>query len=274
MTISNGYCTLIEFRDYLTRKRTYTAATISFNTATITDTYKRLGRFLTAKLIQVSGSVTANNGVWEVVSVTNSTIVINGSFTTALVGASITIVDVSDTEDDTLMEICVDSASRAIETYCKDRRFWVNSVDEARFYSPAYWDCFFAPDDIVSITSLATDEDGDGTYERNWATTDYVLSPANAALDNQPYTKIQLAPRGRYHFPAVVNGLKITGKFGWPAVPIKAKDACMIQAARWYERRNAIFGVIAATENRIATVKDDLDPDVQILLQGLARIVV
>ena len=57
-------------------------------------------------------------------------------------------------------------------------------------------------------------------------------------------------------------------------MPAKVKQAALIQASRWYERRNAVFGVIATTESLIATVKDDLDPDVQVLLRGLEKEVV
>ena len=276
MTIINGYCTLAEFKDYLMRKRTYTAATLSFDagSSTITDTYKRLGRFAAAKLIQVSGSVTANNAVWEIVSVSNSAIVVSGTLTAALAGASVTILDVSDPEDDTEAEQAIEAASRAIETHCKDRRFWVNGTDEDRTYSPQYPDAFWCYDDIVSLTALSTDEDDDGTYERTWDTTDYVLEPSNAALDGEPYTRIRAKSNGRWSFPVGVGRLKLTGKFGWLAVPAKVKQAALIQASRWYERRNAVFGVIATTESLIATVKDDLDPDVQVLLRGLEKEVV
>jgi hypothetical protein len=256
------------------RKRTYTAASISFNTSTITDSFKRLGRFQAARLIQVSGSVTANNGVWEVVSVSNAAIVIAGALTTALAGATVTIMDVSDPEDDTECEQAIESASGAIETHCGERRFWVNGTDEDRRYSPPYPDVFWCNDDIVSLTTLATDEDGDGVCERTWETTDYFLEPANALLDGEPYTRIRIATNGRYSFPVGTSRLKLTGKFGWAAVPAKVKQATFIQGSRFYERRNSPFGVIATTETMVATVKDDLDPDVQILLRGLKRDIV
>ena len=111
----------------------------------------------------------------------------------------------SDPEDDTEAEQAIEAASRAIETHCKGRRFWVNGTDEDRTYSPQYPDAFWCYDDIVSLTALATDEDDDGTYERTWDTTDYVLEPANAALDGEPYTRIRAKSNGRWSFPVGVS---------------------------------------------------------------------
>jgi hypothetical protein len=273
MTITNGYCTLAEFKDYLLRKRSYVASTISFtqSTSTITDSLKRLGRFQSATLIQVAGASNAgNNGVFVVVSVSNEAIVVSGTLTDAAIGTAITLTDVSNAEDDATIEIQIEAASRAVDHFTH-RRFWANSQDESRTYTPEWFDCFYCPDDILSITTLATDRNGDGVYETVWAASDYVLGPANATLDGKPYTKIGTPQNGNYSFPKARNALKLTGKFGWAAVPSLVKDATLLQASRWYERRNAPFGVVAITEAGAVTLKNDLDPDVQVMLKSVAR---
>jgi hypothetical protein len=274
MTITNGYCTLPEFKDYLLRKRSYVASTISFtqSSATIADSFKRLGRFQNATLIQVAGAANAgNNGVFVVVSVANGAIVVEGTLTDAVVGTAITLTDVSNAEDDATIEIQIEAASRAVDHFTK-RKFWSNNQDESRIYSPEWFDCFYCPDDILSITTLATDRDGDGVFETVWATSDYVLGPANAALEGRPCTKIGVARNGSYTFPkGAKNALKLTGKFGWTAVPSLVKNATLLQASRWYERRNAPFGVVAITEAGAVTLKNDLDPDVQVMLKPVAR---
>jgi hypothetical protein len=273
MTLTNGYCTLAEFKDYLLRKRSYTASTLSFtqSTATITDLYRRLGRFQNASLIQVSGAANAgNNGVFVVLSVSNEAIVVSGMLTDAAVGTAITLTDVSGAEDDATIELQIEAASRAVDHFTH-RRFWSNSQDESRTYTPEWFDCFYCPDDIQSLTSLATDRDGDGVYETIWAASDYILGPANAALEGRPYTKIGAACNGAYAFPVARNALKLTGKFGWSAVPSLVKNATLLQASRWYERRNAPFGVVAITEAGAVTLKNDLDPDVQVMLKPVAR---
>jgi len=71
-------------------------------------------------------------------------------------------------------------------------------------------------DDFVSVTTVATDEDADGVYERTWtAGTDYWLGPRNAALEDRPYRTIHRAwPSGRYIFPNWENAVAVTGSCG------------------------------------------------------------
>ena len=119
----------------------------------------------------------------------------------------------ADTSEDTMLEDIVMDASRKIDADT-GRRFFTTAADEVRTYAARWFDCL-STDDIVSITTLKTDEDGDGVYERTWATTDYTLIPLNAALDGKPYSEIHTSREGDYSFP-VGNypGVEITGKFG------------------------------------------------------------
>ena len=72
-------------------------------------------------------------------------------------------------------------------------------------------------EDLISATSIKTDDDGDGTYENTWATpTDYFLEPANAAIRRQPYWEIVTANyAGRYSFSSVQRGVQIVGVWGY-----------------------------------------------------------
>lgn len=88
----------------------------------------------------------------------------------------------ADTADDTIIEAVINAVSRAIDGYC-GRRFY--AVAETRYYTPARSDALLV-DDLVSVTSLATDQDGDLVYETAWAAGDYVLYPYNAALESVP----------------------------------------------------------------------------------------
>src|SRR5215468_8521285 len=58
-------------------------------------------------------------------------------------------------------------------------------------------------DDVRNVTQVATDEDGDGTYERVWTTPgDYWLGPRNAPSNGQPYKYVNRnAATSRYLFP-------------------------------------------------------------------------
>jgi hypothetical protein len=40
--------------------------------------------------------------------------------------------------------------------------------------------------------------------------------------------------------------LKVTAKYGWSAVPVDIEEACLLKAARLFERRKAPLGISAA----------------------------
>ena len=102
----------------------------------------------------------------------------NGYCTLAEVRQLLGYSNALETTSDLLIEKVIEAASRAIDGWC-DRRFFTTSADETKYYTAKYYNALFPEDDIISITTLATDEDGDGTHEVTWATTDYLLVPFN-----------------------------------------------------------------------------------------------
>lgn len=141
-------------------------------------------------------------------------------------------LNIGDTADDTELEIAVEAASRAIDRYC-NRHFY--SAVETRYYTPDR-PARLRVDDLVSVTTLKTDPDGDGTYQTTWTAADYVFEPYNAGTDGRPYTVLRAATGGAYSFPAgVPKSVEIDGTFGWPAVPTDVKQACAIQAAKIFQ---------------------------------------
>lgn len=176
---------------------------------------------------------------------------------------------VVDTSSDDVIEAAIEAASRAIDRYC-GRRFYVNAADETRYVSPERTDEIFV-EDVVSITTLKTDADGDRTYETTWAATDYDLLPDNAALEGKPYTRIMLAPQGRYSFPTFRKSVEIVGNFGFPTIPADVHVACQIQAVRYFKRSDAPFGVVGSAEMGQLLVMAKLDPDVEMILRGVKK---
>jgi len=152
----------------------------------------------------------------------------------------------SDSADDAVIEAIIDGVSRVIDDQTC-RRFWKDSTDVTRYFTARAADLLEVPD-LVSVTSLATD-DGLRTYATTWAVTDYDLMPFNAAADNQPYRRIAITPNGLNVFPANrQKGVKLVGKFGWPAVPDPIETACKIAAKSIYHSR---FG---QNENAVSTI--------------------
>lgn len=275
MTITNGYCTLVELKERIQAARRYTASTISFDSGTkkISDTAKRLKRFQAGMLIDVSGSVAGNNTTFTVATGdVAGEIVVSEAVTTATAGAAVTLTDISDPIDDAVMESVIEAVSRAIDNLTI-RKFLTNSIDEVRYFKaddPYHvW-----TGDLVSITTLETDSNGDGIFDWTWTTSDFLLWPYNAALDGKPYSRIDVASTGSASggFPISERGVRITGKFGWSAVPGPIKEACLLQAARLFRRKDATFGVMS--NNSFGTYLKaipEMDPDVMLLIRPYRR---
>lgn len=119
-------------------------------------------------------------------------------------------LDITGTGDDTELLKVIRAASREIDKYT-GRYFYVVS---GTHYYDGVQSPWHVPEDILAITTLKLDQDGDGTYESTLvATTDYHLLPYN----EWPKTTIKANPQGSYGtFAAgIVKGIQITGTFGY-----------------------------------------------------------
>lgn len=141
-------------------------------------------------------------------------------------------IDADDDREAALTEI-LEGASRWVDEQT-GHRFYV--VSETRYYSvrlppgdlyrdvdaserpwPGSAPARIELDDFVTVTAVATDEDGDGVYERTWTlTTDYWLGPRNAPLNRQPYRYLNRnLATGRYYFPYYEESIAVTGTAGF-----------------------------------------------------------
>lgn len=185
----------------------------------------------------------------------------NGYCTLAEVKAAMRILDVN---DDALLESSIEGASRRIDGYCG--RFFYQQAAALIFYPR---DLYYLQlsNDLVSITTLKTDDDGDGTYETTWtANTDYQLQPLNASLQSRPYRRIVAV--GGKTFPLVPlpdpPSVQINGTWGWSAIPDDVREACVLLSMRQFARYNAALGVVGFAE--MAVQVRAVDPDVRDLL--------
>lgn len=100
-------------------------------------------------------------------------------------------------------------ASRQIRTATGGRQF--HPTVETRYFDGRGCAQLWV-NDLLSITSLKFDEDGDRTYEETLATTDYYLWPDNRT----PYRRIDIDPNGDYTaFPAGRRSVQIVGTWGY-----------------------------------------------------------
>jgi hypothetical protein len=119
---------------------------------------------------------------------------------------------VTSTTDDTIMRKNIDAASRMIDRYC-GRRFYVTS--ETKYFDgrTPLW----IPD-LLAVTTLKTDDDGDATFENTFATTDYLLyGPGEEdALNRYPRIRIELSTDSDYgSFGAGKKSVEIVGTWGY-----------------------------------------------------------
>jgi hypothetical protein len=187
-------------------------------------------------------------------------------------------VGITDTTDDSALQSVLDATDTLIDLYC-DRKTGFGTATETRYYTAEDWE-YVLTDDLVSVTTLQTDDDANGTYETTWTSgTDYVLAPRNAALDGFPYTEIDTSVTWPRNFPKdVYLGVKVVGVFGFPAVPAAVKQAEIIQAGAVWNSRTAPFGVIGSADlGGILRMSRALHPEAALILEpyrkrnGLAR---
>jgi hypothetical protein len=187
-------------------------------------------------------------------------------------------VGITDTTDDAALQSVLDATDTLIDLYC-DRKTGFGTATETRYYTAEDYE-YVLTDDLVSITTLQTDDDANGTYETTWtAGTDYVLAPVNAALDGFPYTEIDTSVSWPRNFPKdVYIGVKVVGVFGFPSVPAAVKQAEIIQAGAVWNSRTAPFGVIGSADlGGILRMSRALHPEAALILEpyrkrnGLAR---
>lgn len=176
-----------------------------------------------------------------------------------------------DATDDTKFEQIIEAASRQIDGLCN--RIFSSAAAETRIFTAECWD-FLAVDDLVSITSLTTDEQGNRTYTETWTADDYDLEPYNNAARNWPYTHLRLNPNTTNAFPTIRRGVKITGTWGWPAVPDAVTEACLLIAVRLVQTAKAPFGVAGTAPDGQVQYSPRVDPIVRQLLDPYRRFLI
>ncbi len=176
-------------------------------------------------------------------------------------------------EDERNLEFAIEAMSRLVDEQFSTT-FYART--ETRYFSSDFSDLLYI-DDLISVTTLKTDADGDATYEDTWATSDYWLEPRNArtnadAEQMKPYRQIRVNPEGDYTFPCRRYDVEIVGSWGYTtAPPPVVKEAMLLMSNRIYRRKDAIFGIAGTPALGVMTVRARIqeDTDIQHLLSGI-----
>lgn len=154
--------------------------------------------------------------------------------------------NIQHTTEDTTIGIIVTSASRMVNGVT-GRDFSVTSSAD-RYFHPLDSYCVRI-DDAATITAVATDTSDDGSYAQAWTSDDYETEPANGVgedgLTGWPATKIIAIESLTFPTGHRRRSVKVTGTWGWTAVPAAVVEATYLIANRLYEERNAPFGSVA-----------------------------
>lgn len=234
------------------------------------------GLFLGSWVVTFAGGAvqTYPNGGYVLIRVTPATNLLGQNYTTVeAVKKTRQLSGTTYADDD--IEIAIGAASRAIDLLT-NRHFYRDdpAADQVvRYYTPS------APG-LVLIDDLipdATNEVATGriaTFTALAENTQFVYGPLNAAADSRPFTRLEALTNGC--FPVCARSVRVTGRFGWPAIPEAIEQAAGILASMLMLRhREAIYGVILAGSEigAIARIARD-DPHVSMLTAGYVRKVV
>jgi hypothetical protein len=168
----------------------------------------------------------------------------------------------TDAVDDLELHGACFAASRWVEQFCQ-RVFYRSASATVRTFIPqtAYRLPMPEFNDLVSVSALATDVSGDGTYETTWAAGDYQLWPSNSAgPETQPYTQINAV--GSQTFPSPTKGarhdvVQVTGVYGWPQVPQAVREGTLIKAAEIFKLKDAPFGVMGGDDFGFIRIREN-----------------
>lgn len=180
-----------------------------------------------------------------------------------------TELNITVTTYDDRIDAIVSAVSRAIDRIQGTRYY---TATDTRYYSPAYCDWMVQIHDLASITSLAVDMTGDGSYGTTWTNgTHFTLEPINNAADGLPYWEVVLRAQSGARFPGYRNSVRIVGSFGWDEVPAQIHEAAMLLASRLFNRKDAPFGALAIGGlDASAVVRiGKTDPDFMLMLESV-----
>lgn len=188
---------------------------------------------------------------------------------------------ITDSIDDSLLELSIESASREIDSYT-ERVFYQTGSEGtpvARVYVPQ--DSYVVEtDDIISVSTLKTDSNGDGTFDTTFDVSDFQLEPLNGLAGGieTPFTRIRAV--GTYLWPvyeprnvdANQASVQVTGVFGFATVPTAVRQACILSALRQYKRYESPTGVLGFSDLGAVRVGTKLDPDVERMIQPYRKL--
>ena len=173
-------------------------------------------------------------------------------------------------DDDSLLEMSIETASRMIDGYT-GRRFFTNGT-ETPHYATQDMHALQVDDIAGTAITLKTSSSVDGVYDITWAASDFTPEPTNSISAGlaSPFTRLRAV--GDYAFTvSAEESAEVTAVFGYAtAVPTQVAHACILMALRQFKRYGSPEGVLSYGDFAVR-VGTRMDPDVGMILAPLRR---
>ena len=197
----------------------------------------------------------------------------NGYATLAQVKAAARITD---TVDDDMLEMAIESSSRLIDSVC-ERRFYTAGT-ETHYYVPTNSYVVDTDDMPGTAITIETSSAADGVYDVSWVLyRDAQLEPLNRNSSGLTFPVNRIRAVGEYLFPMDSIGtttVKVTSTFGFNAgtatIPMAIRQATIISALRVYKRLDSPLG-IAGFGDLGAVRVSRVDPDIAAMVAPFRR---
>lgn len=194
--------------------------------------------------------------------------IVNGYCTLAEIKSAARIPQ-SDTQDDSLLELAVESASRSIDAHCA--RHFYQTGTATRYYVPASRLVCDIDDVAGTAITVSLSTSADGVYDVTLDnSTELQTEPLNRRSVGLAFPTTRLRAIGDQTFTTTVDGeatVRVTAVFGFgTATPTEVRQACIVLASRFYKRFDSPLGVAGFGELGAMRVSR-VDPDVQSILQ-------
>jgi hypothetical protein len=176
---------------------------------------------------------------------------------------------ITDDVDDVELALANTSASRAIDHSCNRQFGQIDAPEQRTYYArPDYRGGYWVVDvdDFMAVTGVGIVVDGTDV-------TEYQLEPVNAAQMDRPFTRVAFTADSEAQPTVHPHEVLMTARWGWSAVPDTVHQANLLQASRFFKRRDAPFGVAGSpdtgSEMRLLA---KVDPDVAVMLRDYMRL--
>lgn len=174
---------------------------------------------------------------------------------------------ITESTRDVEMSAALLAASRAIDDHC-GRFFWADADVSARTYrvrgrrAPMADEYCIITDDFLTTTGLVVEISDDQTA---WSDVTSDVDPVPGEWPDvtaRPYVRITSLT------PWTTRYVRVTARWGWPAVPSQVLESTRLLSSRFFRRKDSPEGVLGSADWGAIRVSGR-DPDVVALLQRL-----